>query len=389
MLIGRDITVIGAGIGGLATALALALRGARVEVLEQAPEITEIGAGIQISPNGMVVLDALGVAGDLIARSVTGQGVRLIDGLSGRDVLRMDLSALGPEHPWLFVHRADLVDVLANAARAAGVRLRLNAKVEVIAPVGAEIRLTMPAGETLHRSCVIAADGGRSLARDVVDGTQEPAFTGQTAWRALVPVTAPAVPEVRVFLGPGRHLVAYPLRDGRTMNLVAVQERPDWVAESWIQTSAPDVLQAAFADFAPEVRELLQRVTQVHLWGLFKRPVARRWYRGPLALLGDAAHPTLPFLAQGACMALEDAWMLAASLSDAGTPEEGFGLYQARRQDRCARIVAAADGNARAYHLRAPMRGPALAALRLGGRVAPGAALKRFAWLHGHDVTRA
>lgn len=387
MLIGQQITVVGAGIGGLAAALALALRGAQVDVLEQAPEIGEIGAGIQISPNGMAVLDALGVAPALTARSVVGQGVQLLDGLTGRGVLRMDLSALRLPHPWLFVHRADLVDVLSEAAQAAGVTVRTGVQVTSYEQAGAETLLTLSDGKRLFRPLVIAADGGRSVARAVVDGAVAPEFTGQTAWRALVPLDDPADPEVRVFLGPGRHLVAYPLRDRQVMNLVAVRERPDWVAEGWTQTSSPDALQSAFADFAPDARRLLERVSDVYLWGLFKRPVATRWSSGGLILLGDAAHPTLPFLAQGACMALEDAWVLAESLSEADGPAEAAARYQARRRQRCARIVAAADSNARTYHLGGALRSPALAALRLGGKLAPGAALKRFDWLHGHDVT--
>ncbi|MEV8465553.1 FAD-dependent monooxygenase [Fluviibacterium sp. DFM31] len=388
MLIGQDITVIGAGIGGLTAALALAMRGARVEVLEQAAEVTEVGAGIQVSPNGMAVLDALGVADALIARSVRGQKVTLRDGLTGKAVVEMDLTGLKAPQPWLFVHRADLVDVLHAACIGVGVEIRLNTGVETLLPVDGGVQLEMASGETLTRPLVIAADGVRSKARAVVAGEEEPAFTGQTAWRVLVPQPEAVAPEVQVFLGPGRHMVAYPLRDGRTMNVVAVKERDHWVGEGWTQQDYPETLQAAFSDFAPEAQALLADIEEVYLWGLFKRPVAQVWSLGRLALLGDAAHATLPFLAQGACMAIEDAWVLADALANAASPETGLAAYETRRIDRCRRIVAGADTNARAYHLGTPLRSGALAALKLGGKLAPKAALNRFDWLHGHDVTK-
>jgi salicylate hydroxylase len=387
MLIGQDITVIGAGIGGLTAALALAMRGAQVEVLEQAPEVTEVGAGIQISPNGMAVLNALGVAEALEARSVVGQAVNMVDGLSGRRVLRMDLLAMQRHHSWLFVHRADLVDVLKAACERVGVQIRLNVKLEGITPEDGTVRLDLEGGETLMRPLVIAADGVRSIARDVVSGGEEPAFTGQTAWRVLVPLSEAAPAEASVFLGPGRHLVAYPLRDRKLMNIVAVQERDFWVGEGWAQQDYPETLQAAFRDFAPEATAFLEEIEDVYLWGLFKRPVAPVWAMGRLALLGDAAHATLPFLAQGACMAIEDAWVLAECRAAEEIPEAGLVAYQARRVDRCRKIVAGADANARAYHLRAPLRGAALTALKIGGAIAPNAPLRRFEWLHGHDVT--
>lgn len=387
MLIGQNITVIGAGIGGLTAALALALRGAQVEVLEQAPEVTEVGAGIQISPNGMAVLSALGVADALQARSVVGQAVNLIDGISGRKVLRMDLMAMQRHHLWLFVHRADLVDVLKSACERVGVTIRLNVKLAGAEPEDGRVRLDLENGETLVRPLVVAADGVRSVARDVVAGGEEPAFTGQTAWRVLVPLKEQAPAEARVFLGPGCHLVAYPLRDQRLMNIVAVQERDHWVGEGWAQQDYPETLQGAFREFTPEATAFLEDIEDVYLWGLFKRPVAPVWSMGRLALLGDAAHATLPFLAQGACMAIEDAWVLAECLASEDVPEAALMAYQSRRIDRCRKIVAGADSNAKAYHLRSPLRLPALTALKLGGALAPHAALRRFEWLHGHDVT--
>ena len=189
-------------------------------------------------------------------------------------------------------------------------------------------------------------------------------------------------------MGPGRHLVSYPLRGGTLVNLVAVEERRDWVAESWSQTDDPDTLSEAFAGFGGVVPTMLAQVREVNIWGLFRHPVARHWFGDGVALLGDAAHPTLPFLAQGANMALEDAWVLAACLDRAADQTEGLAAYQAARQARCARIVATATGNAWKYHLRNPLvRGAAHLAMAPLSRMSPDRMLRQFDWLYGYDAT--
>jgi len=387
-LVGTPITVLGAGIGGLTAALALARHGARVRVLEQAPAIREVGAGLQISPNGMAVLEVLGLGPELRQGAVAAQGVVLADGRSGRQVLRMGLHTLRSRHPWLLVHRADLIAALAAAAEAAGVRVELGRRVDDVAVEAHGVRLELGDGTAERHGLVVAADGVRSVARAAMGETDAPRFTGQVAWRALAPQRHVAPPEVRVFTGPGRHLVAYPLRDGRLMNLVAVQERAEWTAPDWRQPDDPARMRAAFADFAEPARGLLEGIEDVHVWGLFRTPVARHWHRGGLVGLGDAVHPTLPFLAQGACMAIEDAWVLADALAISATDAAAFRLYQNLRRGRCARIVAAANANAVAYHLRGPARWLGNAALRTMDRLSPDSMLKRFDWLYGHDVTR-
>ncbi|MDJ0826930.1 MAG: FAD-dependent monooxygenase [Rhodobacter sp.] len=370
MLIGLPVDVIGAGVAGLAVATALAQRGAQVRAFEQAPEIAEVGAGLQISPNGAAVLAALGQGDALRAAGIVSRAVELRNA-AGRTVLRLDLArhSKGP-HPFVLIHRARLIAILERAARAAGVEIVLNARVDGAASPG----------------LLIGADGVHSVIRPHLNGPAEPFFTGQVAWRAVIEDAA--VPEAHVYMGPGRHLVSYPLPGG-LRNIVAVEERGGWAAEGWTHGDDPANLRAAFAGFAPEVRDWLERVETVHLWGLFRHPVAARWHDDRTAILGDAAHPTLPFLAQGANMALEDAWVLAACLAERPVAE-ALALYQARRRPRVLRVIAAANANARNYHLRNPLvRGLAHTALRLGGALAPGAALRRFAWLYGHDVTEA
>mgnify|MGYP005846739185 CR=1 FL=1 len=390
MLIGREIAVLGAGVAGLAVAQALALRGARVTVYEQAEQLAEVGAGLQVTPNGAAVLRALGLGERLAAAGVAAAGVELRDGRDGRLVARLPPRA--EPGGYRFVHRADLIDILADGARAAGVQLRLMQRITEARPVPEGLRLVTAQGAEFAAGLVIGADGLHSVVRAALNGPARPAFTGQVAWRATIPDSPGAPPVAEVHMGPGRHLVTYPLRGGTLRNLVAVEERRTWVEESWSLRDDSPALAFAFEGFGPRVRDWIGRVETVWLWGLFRHPVASRWFStGPgdtgAAILGDAAHPTLPFLAQGANMALEDAWVLAASLAGHDTAAAALAAYQQARAARAARIVAAASRNAWAFHLRGPVRDAAHLGLRTLGALAPGALAARFDWLYGHDVT--
>lgn len=387
-LIGQRVTVVGGGIGGMAAALAMAMRGAQVTILEQAEAITEVGAGLQISPNGAAVLRALGLGHALDEAGTRARAVELIDGIGGRPVLRLDLARLKPDAPYVFLHRADLIEMLARAAREAGVHLRLLQKIdEVRLGDDRPPQLVTAQGAEIEAPLLIGADGLHSKVRQALNGKVAPFFTHQVAWRALVPCTRDADPVAQVFMGPGRHIVSYPLRGGRLRNIVAVEERHRWAEESWSATDDPIALQTAFEEFAQPVRGWLDSVEQVNLWGLFRHPVAERWHGHGAAILGDAAHPTLPFLAQGANMALEDAWVLAAMLDNHAEPSEALAAYQAARRDRTVRIVAAANANARNYHLRGAKKLIGHLGLRIGGALAPTLALSRFDWLYDFDVT--
>lgn len=390
-MLGQQITVLGAGVAGLAVARALAMRGAQVTVLEQAEAITDIGAGLQISPNGMAVLQALALGDGVAAQSVRAAAVVLRDGRDGSDVLRMEVARLRPAQGWQFIHRADLIDTLAKGARQVGVDIRLSQKVVRIDLSGDHPRAVMADGSIHDAPLMIGADGLHSPMRQALLGRIAPFFTHQIAWRTVIPndPSDPAVAEVH--MGAGRHLVSYPLRGGTLRNIVAVEERRRWVEEGWSLRDDPMDLRVAFEEFSPRVRGWLDRAEDVWLWGLFRHEVSPEWQRvlpkGAVALMGDAAHPTLPFLAQGANMALEDAWVLVRSLAETNTMAAGLAAYQAARRPRCTRIVAAANANARNYHLSGVKRGVAHAALRLSGMVAPGLALKKFDWLYGFDVT--
>ncbi|MFV2001466.1 MAG: FAD-dependent monooxygenase [Paracoccaceae bacterium] len=388
MLKDQPVSVLGAGIGGLTTALALARHGARVQVLEQAREISELGAGLQITPNGVAVLNALGLGDELRRIAVSPSSIRLRSYRDGGCVLRLDLARFGEDRGYYLVHRADLVEMLGRAAVSAGISFRFAHQATQVRETdkGVDVRFVGGGHETF--ALMIAADGLHSKLRPALNGASEPFFTGHVAWRATVPNTGAARGGISVFMGPGSHLVCYPLRANALINIVAVVETGVWSAEGWHHPGDPEEMRRAFSGYCAEVRALLKQVETVNKWGLFRHPVARRWFGEHSALVGDAAHPTLPFLAQGANMALEDAWVLADCLAHQPR-SEALSAYQRRRQPRVGKVLAAANANARAFHLRNPaLRGVAHSVLRVAGRLGPDMMNRRFDWVYRHDVTR-
>ena len=365
----QPVTIVGGGIGGLTAALCCARHGARVLLHERAAEFTDIGAGVQITPNGAVVLAALGLSAALDRVAIRAKAVCPVDAMSGRTLARFDLTRLQGQ-PYRFIHRADLIEILARACGKAGVDLRLGS---AFAPGDAAVGV------------LVGADGLHSNLRPLLNGPEIPFFTGQVAWRAVVRAESPSesTPVARIWMAPGRHVVTYPLGGG-VLNIVAVRAQSEWADEGWSHADDPAQLQSAFADTCPDLRALLARITETRKWGLFRHPVAERWHGDGMALLGDAAHPTLPFLAQGANLAIEDAWVLASCL------DRGLGLpaYQVLRRTRVERAIAAANANAVNYHLGGVRRVVAHAGLHLISAVAPGMFLRRLDWLYGRDVTR-
>ncbi|RLK10903.1 FAD-dependent oxidoreductase [Ruegeria conchae] len=378
---GLNFCVIGGGIGGMAAALALRQRGAKVTVIEQAPELTEVGAGLQISENGMVVLRALNVVGEPPEAGLKSYGTLLRDFRAGRSVSEIPAPVSGPTY---YYHRADLLGLLHKAALREGIEFRLGARVARVFKHPSEAEIVLKDGTRLSADCAIAADGGRSKIRAGLNGPEAPKFTHQVAWRATIPwARRDRKPCAVLTMGPGRHVVTYPLRDHTLMNVVAIEERSDWREEGWHRRGDPEDLRARFSSFGGLVGDILEQVQEPNVWALFLRPVADRWQNGRVALLGDAAHPTLPFMAQGACLALEDAWVLVRSFDEQSGIQKALATYETCRRPRARQVVAAAGANARNFHLRGPMRMAAQAALMaIGPRLA-----RRYEWIYSYDAT--
>ncbi|MDB6177035.1 FAD-dependent oxidoreductase [Paracoccus sp. Z330] len=366
-LTGRDIAIVGGGIAGLTAALAFAQRGARVTVHERAPAITEVGAGLQISPNAMRVLRALGLEARFQDVSLRSHGVQLND-QRGRPVARLNMSRHRPHDEFRLVHRARLIELLHDAALQADVQIRLGHEVS-----------KAPAA-----SLVVGADGLHSQIRKALNGREVPFFTHQTAWRAVIADDAAPIGEAQIFMGPRCHIVSYPLANG-FRNIVAVQERHEWQQEGWTQRGDPARLRSEFAGFGGPVPDWLGRVRDCGIWGLFRHQVARNWQDGRHVIIGDAAHPTLPFMAQGAVMAIEDAWQLVAALDSEGDQAAALSRFETTRRPRVQRIVDAANANARNYHMTGVRKIAGHTALRMIDRISPAILLRRFDWLYDYD----
>ena len=388
--------IAGGGIGGLTAALCLDHFGIDTVVLEAAPELGEVGAGIQISPNAMKVFEALGLDAALAEQAFRPEGIELRMGISGRKLIRTPLGDVAQARwgsPYLHIHRADLISVLRDALdeRAAGA-LQLGAMVESYTQTGTGITAHLADGDTVAADVLIGADGIHSRIRAQMLGRDGAEFTGNVAWRATVPVTrlgadAPA-PLATAWMGRGKHAVTYLLKGGELANLVAVVERDDWTQESWSELGSRDEALADFAGWHPVVTRLIGETGSLYRWALFDRPPLATWVDGRSALLGDAAHPMLPFQAQGAAMAIEDGWAVAAKLANGGTNiPDALQAYQHMRKPRATDVQASSRANAKTFHKRTALgRLTTYGPMWLAGRIAPGIGLQRQDRLYSYNV---
>lgn len=338
------VIVVGGGIGGLATVLALQRFGFPVTVFEQAPELWEVGAGIVITPNAMHALDWLGI-GEIVARDAgPAPRYRVCDYRDGQ------LLELGPPVETMSaqfgagyhnVHRSDLHVALLNAVRANDPdAIVLGHQFEQLTQDRDGVEVTFASGAMRRGDAVIGADGAASRVRAEVFGDREISYTGQVAFRALVP--RDALPRAAIdagnqlLVGPGRMLLQYMLRQGAVMNLIGIAQEPRWQSEGWSIPATGNEFAELYRDFVPSARELIAAIPAGTLfkWGLRDREPLETWSRGRVVMLGDAAHPTMPFLGQGGCMALEDAVVLARAFAEADSLERAFATYEATRKAR-------------------------------------------------------
>jgi salicylate hydroxylase len=349
--LGSTIMIVGGGIGGLTAALALQHFGIAVRVFEQTAELREIGAGVTVTPNAMPTLDFLGV-GNRIADEAGPVPQYQVCKYSTGEVLEYGPDPATIEETfgagYYNLHRADLQSALLDAINSNDPScIALDHRFEHLEQSGARVTARFANGNSYTGAALVGCDGGASRVRSVVFGSKEVSYTGQAAFRALVPM--PDVPKevfanpYRVYVGRGQTLIHYPLRHNSLLNLIGVALQPDWQAEGWAISATVEEFSSLFRDFLPHARDLIRCVPPDHLfkWGLRDREPMQTWTRDRVTMLGDAAHPFLPFLGQGACIAIEDGLLLGRAVAAAGDIAEAFERYEAARKTRANEIQLA------------------------------------------------
>jgi salicylate hydroxylase len=387
------IAIIGGGIGGIAAALSLLRAGADVHVYERARTLSEVGAGIQISPNASRVLHRLGLAGTLADMGVKPLAVHQRRWDDGRTLLRTPLAeameaAFG--FPHYQMHRADVLNALVRALPAE--RLHVGHRFTTLVDHGDQVEAAFENGTHISVDALVGADGIHSAVRHVVFGPEKPHFTGCVAYRGLVPAERLAHLDLEVtaqiWMGPGKHFVHYYVQNRRLVNFVAVVEQETWTRESWTDRGEVADALAAHEGWHPQVRAILGAVDETFTWALFDRQPMARWSVGRVTLLGDACHAMLPFMAQGAAQAIEDGATLATCLlqTPARNVPEALRQYEALRLPRASRVQGLSVINKTRFHLP---DGPAQQARDVEmARGTTDWSLKAVAWLYGHDAER-
>lgn len=348
-----QVAVVGGGIGGLAAANALLRRGIDVTVYERAPALGEIGAGVFLTPNGVRLLERMGMAEALAAAGARlGAGSRYYrhDGSVVAPILTTDSTGWNGTYG---MHRADLLEILVAGLPARDV-VRTGAHVVALEQDEDRATLVMADGSTATADAVVAADGISSALQPYVVEPSAPLHSGSVAYRGLVPTDeVPGWPRdaSQLWMGEGKHFLVYPVRSGALLNYVGFVPSDEQTAESWSAPGDPDALRAAFAGWDPRIGELLSRVSTTYWWGLYDRDPLPRWTSGRLTLLGDAAHPMLPHLGQGANQAIEDGVALAVLLAgaDAASAPRALQAYEDLRRTRTTDVQLGARANGRRY----------------------------------------
>jgi salicylate hydroxylase len=383
------ISVIGGGIGGLAAALQLLKAGLDVHVYEQAERIGEIGAGIQISPNASRLLLRLNLGTAMDRVGIRPHAVHQRRWDDGRT---LQLAPIGPEveatfgAPYYHFHRGDLVSLLAEAL--AQERLHVGHKLVALDQNRESVIARFNNGATAEADLLVGADGIHSRVRGLFFGPEKPRFTGCVAWRALVPAERIRHLEVETvshnWMGPGGHVVHYWVSAGRMMNVVCVVEHGDWTKESWTDKGEVSDVLARYEGWHPTVRGLISAFPETFIWALHDRAELPRWSAGRVALLGDACHPMLPMMAQGAAQAIEDGAALASLLK--AMPDDIAGAlarYEALRKPRATRLQQASAANRTRFHLP---DGDAQRARDEALATSGDRSIANIGWLYAHDA---
>ena len=345
------VAVLGAGIGGLAAAAELCRRGIAVEVYEQAPELRDVGIGLHLGSNGSPLLQRLGLTGRLRELAVRPAALEVRNFRDGRVLARQPMGAQWEADfgaPYYTVHRADLHRMLADLVPPG--RVHLGLRLASFAEDGAAVRLTFADGTTREADVLVGADGIHSAVREGLGAVSAPVFSGNSAFRALVPASLLHRQEagsMLVWAGPDARLLCYPVSAGRMVTLVGVVPDPEWTVESWSTQGDVAELMAAFAGWEPTVQRLIAAVAEAGRWALYDREPLKRWSTGRVTLLGDAAHPMLPHHGQGANQAIEDAAALAICLAEvpAAAVSAGLRRYEAARLPHTTRVQLGSRGS--------------------------------------------